>query len=95
MWSDSFFHVNPFGPLTYDIAQGGVAQLLLGLPAVGVFSRLKEKIILADLTLNPIHPRDILINIMSSCRMDRNLVHFLALIQIIEKPNALLSFEVR
>lgn len=95
MGCDSLFLVNHLGPLSDDIAQGGVAQFLLNLTAVGVFCRLEEKVILRDLAPNPIHPRDILVNVMGRSRVDWNLVHFLALAQVVEEPNALLGFEVR
>ena len=95
MGSDSFFHINPLSPLADNVAQSGMTQFLLGLAAVRILRRLKEKIILPDLTLDSIHPRDILINVMSRRRMDRNLIHLLTFTEVIEKPNALLGFEVR
>jgi hypothetical protein len=49
MRSDSFFLVNPLGPLADDVAQSGVAQFLLGLATVRVLRRLEKKIILPNL----------------------------------------------
>jgi len=92
---NSFILADLSCPLSDNVTEGSVAELLFNDAAVGIFSGLKKKITLLDFATNHFHPGDIFVDIMSGCWMNRNLILLLSLSHINEKPNSFLYFKIR